>query len=148
VKGFVTVVGVIALAASAPSWAAAQALDTCALVNAEDIAAVVGAGATTTAVGDEQCNIKAGMASYEFRVRRQNAAQEMKDWLEFSIPKPASTIAGLGDEAHASPNGNVVIARKGHFAVRVAASGVGQKAPMPFKQGTVELARRILVKIK
>ena len=57
-------------------------------------------------------------------------------------------LAEIGDEAHVDKTGTMVIARKGSVAIQVVPAGVSAKAPMPAKQGVVELAKRIVVRLK
>ena len=118
------------------------------MIAKEDMAAVAGADAAGTAVGDEQCNIEGAAAAYEVHIIRSGAVQQMKDWQLLSMAKPVAALPELGDEAHVDKTGTMVIARKGSVAIQVTPAGVSAKAPMPAKQGVVELAKRIVVKLK
>ena len=130
------------------SPAGSQSSNPCSVIAKEDMAAVAGADATGTAVGDEQCNIEGATASYEVHVIRANAAQQMKDWQTLAMAKPVAAVPGIGDEAFTDKTGTMVVARKGSVAIQVTPAGVSPKAPMPAKQGVVELARRIAAKLK
>jgi hypothetical protein len=130
-----------------PSHAQA-AKGACAVITAADMAAVLGADAKASATGDEQCNITGAAGEYEVHIKRSEAAREMKDWQEAGMAKPVMPLKGIGDEAYASGNGTAVIARKGGVAILVSPAGVGPRAPMPYKQGVVELARRITANLK
>ena len=130
------------------SPAGSQSSNPCSVIAKEDMAAVAGADAKGTAVGDEQCNIEGATASYEVHVLRANAAQQMKEWQQFAMAKPVAPLPGIGDEAFVDKVGTMVIARKGTVAIQVTPAGVSPKAPMPAKQGVAELAKRIAAKLK
>jgi len=110
--------------------------------------AVVGTDAAGAAVGDEQCNIKGAAAAYEVHIIRSGAAQQMKDWQQLSMAKPVTALPDISDEAYVDKTGTMVIARKGSVAIQVTPAGVSPKAPMPAKQGVVELTKRIVAKLK
>jgi hypothetical protein len=137
----------VLLSIAAPA-AASQDFNPCSVIAKEDIAAVAGADAKGTAVGDEQCNIEGAAASYEVHILRANAAQQMKDWQMLAMAKPVTALPDIGNEAFTDKTGTMVIARKGAVAIQVTPAGVSPKAPMPAKQGVVELAKRITAKLK
>lgn len=147
IVSFAVTVSLASFAVAAPVAAGSQAQTPCSLISAEDMTLVLGPGAKATPIGDEQCAIKGTAGTYDLHVKRQNAAGEMKDWQMLSMPAPVTKLTGIGDEAYQGSTGNIVIARKGSVAVRVSA-GVTPKAPMPFKEGVVELTRRIVAKLK
>jgi hypothetical protein len=124
-----------------------RAQDVCALLAPADMAAVLGPGSKTTTIGNEECRFENDLGEYEIHVKRGNAAADFKEWQQFSMAQPAP-VKDLGDEASVSSNGNVVIVRKGGAALRVSASGITKKAPLPFKEGVMELAKRIAAKLK
>jgi hypothetical protein len=144
---FVSLAVTTLLFVAAPA-AGSQSFNPCSVIAKEDIAAVAGADAKGSAVGDEQCNIEGATASYEVHVIRANAAQQMKDWQMLAMAKPVAAVPGIGDEAFADKTGTMVVARKGSVAIQVTPAGVSPKAPMPAKQGVVELAKRIAAKLK
>ena len=137
-----------ALFLSVPAVSQTIPKDTCSVLSQADLDAVLGPGAKATAIGEEQCEYKVGMAEYALAVRRSNGARELKDWVEFTMVKPVKPLAGVGDEAFVSSNGNAAAFRKGNVAVRVSSSGVFKQTPMTYQQGVVELSKRIAAKIK
>ena len=137
----------VSLAVAAPVAAGSQAPGPCSLITAADMTLVLGAGAKANPVGDEQCTIEGAAGEYEIHVKRENAAGEMKDWQTFSMVKPVAALKDIGDEAYADKTGTAVIARKGSVAIRVS-SAVTPKAPMPYKEGVLELTRRIVARLK
>jgi hypothetical protein len=138
----------IVLAVASPAVPQTIPKDTCSVLSAADLEAVLGPGAQATPIGEEQCEYQAGMAGYEIAVRRANGASELKDWVQFSMVKPVTPLPGVGDEAFVARNENAAAFRKGNVAVRVSSSGMFKAAPMTYQKGVVELASRIAAKIK
>ena len=108
---------------------------------------IIGADAKAIAVGDQQCNIEGAAGEYEVEITRSEAAREMEDWKTLAMPKPITALQGIGDEAYAGRTGNPVIARNGSVAIYIS-SHVSTETPMPYKEGVVELAKRIVAKLK
>jgi len=145
--GTVVFAGTLSLAVAAPVAARSQAQTPCSLVSAADMTLVLGAGAKATPVGDEQCTIEGTAGEYEIHVKRENVADEMKSWQQFTMVKPVTAVKDIGDEVYTDKTGTAIIARKGSVAIRVS-SAVTPKAPMPYKEAVVELAKRVVAKLK
>lgn len=112
----------------------------CDLFEAADLEAVLGAGATATPVGDQQCTLKSAKAEYVVAMRKAGGATEVQTWA--TAMGKTNAITGVGDEAMAAGDGTAVVVRKGERAIRINAAGVSGGAPMGWKDGNVELARR------
>jgi hypothetical protein len=149
--------GIIVLAAAlfAPSPAAGQTIpkDTCSVLSAADLNAVLGPGAKAEAIGDDQCKwvVARGPVlkdEINIHVRRANGARELKDWTELAMVKPVKPVAEVADEAFVSDNGRAIAFRKGANAVLVNAAGLFKQAPMQTPQAIIEAAKRIAANIK
>ena len=129
--------------------AAAGAVHPCSLLTQSDWDAVLGPGVTAEQANEESCKAKKTLGGdFEVVVRRaDDVARDMANDRQTALQPPAATLSGIGDEAYQSGNGNMVIARKGNYYIRVSGGGVAKNSPKPLAEATKFLAERVVAKL-
>ena len=129
--------------------AAAGAVHPCSLLTQSDWDAVLGPGVTAEQANEDSCKAKKTLGGdFEVVVRRaEDIARDMANDKESALQPPAATLSGIGDEAYQSGNGNMVIARKGNYYIRVSGSGSPKSLPKPLPEATKFLAERVVAKL-
>ena len=128
---------------------ATAAVHPCSLLTQADWDAVLGPGATAKEANEESCKAEKSLGSgFEVVVRRaEDITRDMANDRQTALQPPATTLTGIGDEAYQSGNGNMVIARKGSWYIRVSGGGVPKNPPKPLPEATKFLAERVVAKL-
>ena len=129
--------------------ATASAVHPCSLLTQSDWDAVLGPGVTAEQANEEACKAKKTLGGdFEVVVRlAEDIARDMADDRQYALQPPAAKLSGVGDEAYQSGNGNMVIARKGNYYIRVSGGGVVKNSPKPLAEATKFLAERVVAKL-